>query len=48
MFVLGWEPRNLEGAGSLTYVFLQPGGLVEASSDKEFKTMFEHGLAKGS
>ena len=48
IFVLGWVPRNLEGTGSVTYVFLQPDGLVEVSSDKEFKTMFEHGLTKGS
>lgn len=41
VFVLGWTY-----ARTGTYMFLQPGGLVEVSSDREFETRFEIGLRR--
>jgi len=44
VFVLGWKPTTLQGAGSKTFAFLQPNGLVEVSDDQEYTTTFERSL----
>lgn len=46
VFVLGWKPSNY--VDTETLAFLQPSGLVELSSDREYKTAFECALVEGS
>lgn len=45
VFVLGWKPNTY--VGTETLAFLQPNGLVEMSSDREYVTAFERELVKG-
>lgn len=47
VFVVGWRPVNLQGAGSGIYAFLQPDGLVEVSHDREYVTALELRLTEG-